>query len=159
MSSISAGTTSGSALVSSGDTTGVMVLQTNGTTTALTLGTDQSATFAGNLLNPTIKNYVETPYTANSSTAITVNLDNGTVQIITLTGICTVTMPAAVAGKSFTILLKTGAGGYTVTWSTVNWPGGTAPTLTSAASKMDRFVFVSDGTNWYGSTAGQNYAA
>lgn len=48
MSTISAGTTSGTALVSSGDTTGTLVLQTNGTTTALTLGTDQSATFAGN---------------------------------------------------------------------------------------------------------------
>lgn len=47
MSTIAAGTTSGTALVSSGDTTGTLVLQTNGTTTALTLGTDQSATFAG----------------------------------------------------------------------------------------------------------------
>lgn len=159
MSTIAAGTTSGTALVSTGDTAGTLVLQTNGTTTALTLGTDQSATFAGNVLNPTIKNYVETPYTANSSTAITLSLSNGTVQIITLTGTCTVTMPTAVAGKSFTLLLKTGAGSYTVTWSTVQWPSGTAPTLTSAASKMDRFVFVSDGTYWYGATAGQNYTA
>ena len=158
MSTIAAGTTSTTALVSSGDTAGTLVFQTNGTTTALTLGTDQSATFVGNVLNPTIKNYVETPFTANSSTAITLNLSNGTVQIITLTGTCTVTMPTAVSGKSFTILLKTGAGGYTVTWSTVQWPSGTAPTLTSTASKMDRFVFVSDGTNWYGSTAGQNYS-
>ena len=47
MSTIAAGTTSGTALVSSGDTTGTLILQTNGTTTALTLGTDQSATFAG----------------------------------------------------------------------------------------------------------------
>lgn len=46
MSTISAGTTSGTALVNTGDTTGNLVLQTNGTTTALTLGTDQSATFA-----------------------------------------------------------------------------------------------------------------
>ena len=60
MSTIAAGTTTGTALVSSGDTTGTLVLQTNGTTTALTLGTDQSATFAGNVVNPTIKNYVET---------------------------------------------------------------------------------------------------
>lgn len=49
MSTISAGTTSGTALVTSGDTTGQLVLKTNGTTTALTLGTDQSATFAGNV--------------------------------------------------------------------------------------------------------------
>lgn len=110
------------------------------------------------LTNPTVTNYIETPYTANSSTAITLALTNGTLQIITLTGTCTITMPTAVSGKSFTLLLKTGAGSYTVTWSTVQWPSGTAPTLTSTASKMDRFVFVSDGTNWYGSTAGQNYS-
>jgi hypothetical protein len=47
MSTISAGTTSGTALVSAGDTTGNLVFQTNGTTTALTLGTDQSATLVG----------------------------------------------------------------------------------------------------------------
>ena len=109
------------------------------------------------LTNPTVTNYVETPFTANSSTAITLALTNGTVQIITLTGTATITMPTAVSGKSFMLLLKTGAGGYTVTWSTVQWPSGTAPTLTSTASKMDKFVFTSDGTNWYGSVAGQNY--
>ena len=109
--------------------------------------------------NPTITNYLETPYTANSSTAITLALTNGTLQIITLTATCTITMPTATSGKSFTLLLKTGAGSYTVTWSTVQWPAGTAPTLTSTASKMDKFVFTSDGTYWYGSVAGQNYTA
>ena len=110
------------------------------------------------LTNPTITNYVETPFSANSSTAITLALTNGTVQIITLTGTCTITMPTAVSGKSFILLLKTGAGAYTVTWSTVQWPSGTAPTLTATASKMDKFVFTSDGTNWYGSVAGQAYS-
>jgi hypothetical protein len=110
------------------------------------------------LTNPTITNYVETPFSANSSTAITLALTNGTVQIITLTGTCTITMPTAVSGKSFMLLLKTGAGAYTVTWSTVQWPSGTAPTLTATASKMDKFVFTSDGTNWYGSVAGQNFS-
>jgi hypothetical protein len=109
------------------------------------------------LTNPTITNYTETTYTANSSTAITLDLANGTMQIITLTGICTVTMPAVAVGKSFMLLLKTGAGGYTVTWSTVKWAGGTAPTLTATASRMDILSFFSDGTNWYGVVAGQNY--
>lgn len=110
------------------------------------------------LTNPTITNYVETPYTANSSTAITLALTNGTVQIITLTGNATITMPTAVSGKSFTLLLKQDAtGSRTVTWSTVSWPSATAPTITSTASKMDKYVFISDGTSWFGSTAGQNY--
>ena len=110
------------------------------------------------LTNPTITNYVETPFSANSSTAITLALTNGTVQIITLTGNATITMPAAVSGKSFTILLKQDAtGSRTVTWTTVSWPSATAPTITSTASKMDKYVFISDGTYWYGATAGQNY--
>ena len=110
------------------------------------------------LTNPTITNYVETPFSANSSTAITLALTNGTVQIITLTGNATITMPAAVSGKSFTILLKQDAtGSRTVTWTTVSWPSATAPTSTSTASKMDKYVFISDGTSWFGATAGQNY--
>lgn len=46
-SSISAGTTSSTALVATADTTGALVLQTNNGTTALTLSTAQNATFAG----------------------------------------------------------------------------------------------------------------
>lgn len=110
------------------------------------------------LTNPTITNYTETAYSANSSTAITLALTNGTVQIITLTGNATITMPTATAGKSFIMYLKQDAtGSRTVTWSTVKWPGGTAPTITSTASKMDIYSFFSDGTNWYGVTVSQNY--
>jgi len=110
------------------------------------------------LTNPTVTNYVETPYSANSSTAITLALTNGTVQIITLTGNATITMPTAVSGKSFIMFLRQDAtGSRTVTWSTVNWSGGTAPTITSTASKQDIYSFFSDGTSWYGVTVGQNF--
>jgi hypothetical protein len=161
--------TSGSIVTASGTATAGGVAYGNGSTAAYSaagstnqflLSNGSSApSWSNTLVNPTITNYVETPFSANSSTAITLALTNGTVQIITLTGTCTVTMPTAVSGKSFMLLLKTGAGGYTVTWSSVQWPSGTAPTLTSAASKMDKFVFTSDGTYWYGSVAGQNYSA
>lgn len=110
------------------------------------------------LTNPTVTNYTETAYTANTSTAITVSLANGTVQILTLTGNATITMPTAGAGKSFVIVLRQDAtGSRSVTWSTVNWPGATAPTVTGTASKQDIFSFFSDGTSWYGTTIGQNY--
>lgn len=46
MSSIAAGTTTGTALVNTGDTTGELVLKTNGTTTAVTIGTNQVVTLA-----------------------------------------------------------------------------------------------------------------
>jgi hypothetical protein len=110
------------------------------------------------LTNPTVTNYVETLYSANTSTAITVDLTNGTVQNLTLTGNATITMPTAVAGKSFIIILSQDAtGSRTVTWSTVSWPSATAPTVTSTASKRDIFSFFSNGTSWFGTTLGQNY--
>lgn len=46
MSTIAAGTTTNTALVSSGDTSGQLVLQTNGSTTAVTIGTNQVMTLA-----------------------------------------------------------------------------------------------------------------
>lgn len=121
------------------------------------LGTNATAT-TPTLTNPTVTNYVETPYTANTSTAITVDLANGTIQILTLTGNATITMPTAVSGKSFVIYLKQdGTGSRTVTWTTVAWPGATAPTITGTASRMDIYSFFSDGSKWYGVTVGQNY--
>lgn len=125
------------------------VLTTNGTLTTPTI------------TNPTITNYTETAYTANSSTAITLSLDNGTIQIITLTGNCTITLPAVAAGKSFTVILRMGAGGFTVTWASTGsvhyWPNNITPTITGTASKTDIFTFVSNGTYWFGTTAGQAY--
>jgi hypothetical protein len=110
------------------------------------------------LTNPTVTNYIETPFSANSSTAITLALTNGTVQIITLTGNATITMPTATSGKSFIMFLKQDAtGSRTVTWSTVKWAGGTAPTITSTASRQDILSFFADGTNWYGVVVAQNY--
>jgi len=108
--------------------------------------------------NPTITNFTETLYAiGNSSTAVTLALTNGTVQTVTMTGNCTFTMPAVGAGKSFVLIVNTGAGSYTGTFTAVKWPNGTAPTLTTTASRWDILSFFSDGTNWYGNFA-QAYA-
>lgn len=103
--------------------------------------------------------YTEETVTANTSTAYTIDLANGSVQILTLTGNCTFTFPTATAGRSFIMILKQdGTGSRTVTWpAAVKWPGGTAPTITSTASRSDKYIFTADGTNWIGSNAGQNY--
>lgn len=103
--------------------------------------------------------YKEAVVTANTGTAYTINIANGTVQILTLTGNCTFTFPTPTAGESFILLLRQdGTGSRTVTWpAAVRWPGGTAPTITSTASRQDKYIFTSDGTNWYGSDAGKNY--
>lgn len=103
--------------------------------------------------------YTEETVTANTGTAYTIDLANGSVQILTLTGNCTFTFPTATASRSFVLILKQdGTGSRTATWpAAVKWPAGTAPTITSTASKSDKYIFTSDGSNWIGSNAGQNY--
>jgi hypothetical protein len=148
---INADTVTGAAVVTA-DASGQLTLQTAGTN-ALSL-------VAGAVINPTVTNYTETLVTANTGTAYTINIANGTVQYLTLTGNCTYTFPTPVAGKSFMLIQRQdGTGGRTVTWpATVDWPGATAPTLTSTANRVDKFVFTAiDGSNWLGSNAGQNY--
>jgi hypothetical protein len=125
------------------------------------VGTTDTQTLTNKTISSAVFNdgYTEETVTANTSTAYTIDLANGTVQILTLTGNCTFTFPTATAGKSFTMLLKQDAtGSRTVTWSSsVKWPASTAPTITSTASKGDKYVFTADGTYWWGSNAGQNY--
>ena len=106
--------------------------------------------------NPTITNYVESVVAIGTvTTSHTLSLTNGTVQTATLTASvgCTFTMPTATAGKSFILLLKQAAtvGLGTATFTGVKFSGGTAPTITATAGKMDILTFTADGTNWYGS--------
>jgi hypothetical protein len=139
----------------------------NGGTGATSLAAAGIATLTGTetLTNKTVEagtftnGYTEETVTADTSTAYTIDLANGSVQILTLTGNCTFTFPTATAGQSFILLLKQdGTGGRTVTWpASVEWPSATAPTITSTASKLDKFVFTAADSNWYGSVAGQNY--
>lgn len=92
---------------------------------------------------------------SGTSKALTV----GGVQVCTLTGNCTFAMPGTAAnhsGRSMTLRLASGAGGFTATFTGVKWPGGVAPTATATAGRFDIFCFFSDGTNWYGSVV-QNY--
>ena len=108
------------------------------------------------LTNPTVTNYVESVVSiGNSGTSQTLSLTSGTVQTVTLTGNCTFTMPTATAGKSFILIaVQDGTGSRTATFTSVKWPAGTAPTMTTTATTgRDIFTFVADGTNWYGTSA------
>ena len=148
----------------------------SGDVTAIAAGGTGAATFAAaglttltgseTLTNKTVEagtftnGYTEELVSASTSTAYTISLANGSVQYLTLTGNCTYTFPTPAAGKSFTLVQKQdGTGSRTVTWpASVKWPAGTAPTLTSTASRADKFVFTAiDGSSWLGSVAGQNY--
>jgi hypothetical protein len=99
----------------------------------------------------------------NSGTAITLNLANGNVQKLTLTGNCTVTLtsPASGAMRSLTLLVfQDATGSRTITWpGTVKWGNAGAPTLTTTASKMDMISLftVDGGTNWYGALGAKGF--
>ena len=142
-----------------------LALNSGATDVEWAAGGDVTLTGTQTLTNKTIEagtftnGYTEETVTANTSTAYTIDLANGSVQILTLTGNCTFTFPTATAGKSFILILKQdGTGSRTATWpAAVKWPSGTAPTITATASKADKYVFTADGTNWIGSNAGQNY--
>jgi len=48
-------------------------------------------------------------------------------------------------------LVQDGTGSRTVTWpASVKWPGGTAPTLSTAAGAVDIISLYYDGTNYFG---------
>jgi hypothetical protein len=85
MSSIAAGTTTTTALVSTGDTTGELVFKTNGTTTALTIDTSQNVgiglvpTASNGILQlnsyAAIKQLIETATITASAPSATTNFD------------------------------------------------------------------------------------
>lgn len=105
---------------------------------------------------------VETVSTASASGATTLNLANGNVFNITLTGNAVFSFSGAAAGRAcaFSLYLKqNGTGNRTTTWPpSVKWSGG-PPTLTTTANALDILVFESldDGANWYGSLVGVDF--
>ena len=105
-------------------------------------------TMTGNITTEAITE-TQTTKSASFSPDLT---NDGT--IFSCTGTMTITMPTATAGKSFTIVHATAT---SITWGgTIFWNGGSEPTK---GSGVDIYVFVSDGTNWYGNQAGTGYAS
>ena len=137
---------------------GALVFGTSPTITSATL-TTPSAT------NPTITNYTETLYSASVGTNTTLDLANGTVQRITVTGNVVLSMPVVASGKSFVLMVKQdGTGNRSVTLSAqvgynLYWPGGVQPSLTLTANSVCMLSFFCDGSNWYGAVGGLNYVA
>ena len=100
----------------------------------------------------------------SSSNAATINLRDGNLFEHDLTENVTYTFsnPAA-SGRASSFVLKViqGSTARTITWpSSVDWPAGTAPTLTTTDDGVDVFVFftIDGGTTYYGFTAGQAMA-
>lgn len=111
------------------------------------------------LTNPTITNCTETVYTPAAGSSFTIDLANGTTQLLQTNGATTITLPASVQGKSYTLVIYYG-GTHTINWAggtALRWAGGTAPVATSVASKYDIYTFWCSGSVTLGSDGGRNY--
>lgn len=87
----------------------------------------------------------------NSGTADTINWGTGNHHKSTMTGNCTYTFTAPSGPTTLTLkLVQDGTGSRTATWpASTKWSGGTAPTLSTAASSVDFISCYYDGTNYY----------
>jgi hypothetical protein len=126
------------------------------TSTAKAVSTAGTQTVGG---TKTFAQTVQTVTNATDGATVTFDLSLGNVHTVTLGGNRTLAISNEVTGQCFIIeLLQDGTGSRTVTWfSTLSWAGGTAPTLTTTASKKDIFGFrcTASGTYW-GVVIGQN---
>ncbi len=96
---------------------------------------------------------VFTRTTLTDGSTISWDLDQNQVAIVTLGGNRTMNAPSNQrAGGTYTLFVaQDGTGGRTITWNAVfKWSGGSTPSLTTTANKVDIFTFISDGTNLYG---------
>lgn len=148
-------------------------------TTTLTGSTIAGATLSGAIVGGdqimsavTHKDYSETVY-AGGDTGASPAIDeaNGNTQSWTLNNNATFALPAdsgLQAGTALTLILtqdgtgsRTGAFQVNSATTNVKWAGGTAPTLTTTASRADIVCFVTfDGgatPTWYGFVAGQDF--
>lgn len=101
---------------------------------------------------------------SSSSNTTTLNLNNARVFTTTLTENTTIAfsnVPADNATSITIVFTQDGTGGRTVSWpASVEWAGGSAPTITSSANAVDVVTLMTpdQGTTWYGFTAGQDFS-
>lgn len=99
-------------------------------------------------------------YTPDAAGTATLDVSQSNLHAITMpAGNITIAISNETAGQIFIVeITQDGTGSRTVTWfSTIKWAGGSAPTLTTTASKRDTFAFRCTGTDTYdGFVCGQN---
>lgn len=101
-----------------------------------------------------------TAYSPAGAGTATLTLNTSNIHTITMpAGNITIALSNEGVGQCFVInILQDATGSRTVTWfTTIKWAGGSAPTLTTTASKIDTFGFiVTSAGNYQGYVIGQN---
>ena len=93
------------------------------------------------------------PQTLTDGANISWDVSSGTFATVTLGGNRTLDNPTNLEnGGTYVLIVKQDAtGSRTLAYGNAyQWPGGTDPILSTAASSVDIFTFVSDGTVMYG---------
>ena len=88
-------------------------------------------TDAQTLTNKTLGDITETVYTITDGASVDLDPANGPIQLWTLGASRTATATNFAAGESMTIGVTAGAN--TLTWPTMTWVGGSAPTLATSS--------------------------
>lgn len=104
----------------------------------------------------------KTLYSETYGATTTFDLDNGAMQIVTLTGSPVLAVSNELTGRPFYLFLKQdGTGNRSVTWfSTIYWAYNLVPTLSTGANKYDGFMFIPLGSGKYlGFIMGQDMGA
>lgn len=104
-------------------------------------------------LSPSKEDLSEVIQTLTDGATINWDMGNSRIAQVTIAGNRTIAAPTTMlAGSALLIVNQDATGSRTLTWNAVfKWPGGVAPTLSTAANAKDVFSFVLDGTNLYGS--------
>jgi hypothetical protein len=89
-------------------------------------------------------------FTASDTTSLDIVPSNGTIQLWTLSATRTLTATNFINGQS--VILQITAGAFTITWPSVTWVGGTAPTLSTTQKTI--IVLWKSGGALYGVTVG-----
>jgi hypothetical protein len=112
---------------------------------------------APTLTKPVINGSVQAYTNDVDGATVTFDMTSSNIHNVTLGGNRTLAVSNVATGQAFTVILKQGSGGQTVTWwSTIKWVNAVAPTLTATSGRWDVFSFLFDGTNYYGFIVGQN---
>lgn len=124
-----------------------------------TVSTIQAPTNASVNINSGSYNTLQT-YAPGAGGTANVDLSKGNIVHITMpAGNITISLSNGTAGQCFIIrILQDSTGSRTVSWfTTIRWAGGSAPTLTTGANKVDTVGFEITGSNTYdGFVIGQN---